>query len=113
MMSLEYADGEKLFIPFGDTNKLHKYLGFEKRLPRLHTIGSKLWKAAKERAKKGVLKMAVDLLELQAKRAAVGGFRFSADTEWQKALEGQFPYKETADQLTAMAEVKSDKSSTW
>lgn len=108
---MEYADGEKLFVPFGDVGKIHKYLGFERRLPRLHKIGSKLWKAAKERAKKGVLKIAMELLELQARRAAIGGFKFSPDTEWQKELEARFPYKETADQLRAMAEVKKDMES--
>jgi transcription-repair coupling factor (superfamily II helicase) len=110
-LALEYADGEKLFVPFDDVGKIHKYLGFERRLPRLHKIGSKLWNAAKERAKKGVSKIAIDLLDLQAKRAAAGGFKFSPDTEWQKELEGSFPYKETVDQLRAADEVKKDMES--
>ncbi len=110
-LAIEYADREKLYVPFGDVDKVHKYLGFEKSLPKLHKIGSKLWRAAKERAKKGVLKIAVELLDLQAKRAAVGGFKFSPDTEWQKELEKRFPYKETADQLRATAEVKKDMES--
>ncbi|MFH1190571.1 MAG: transcription-repair coupling factor [Candidatus Omnitrophota bacterium] len=108
---IEYAGGEKLFVPFDDVGKIHKYLGFERRPPKLHKIGSKLWKAAKERAKKGVLKVAVELLELQARRAAIGGFAFSPDTDWQKELEARFPYKETADQLRATVEVKKDMES--
>lgn len=108
---IEYSDGERLLVPFGDLDKVHRYLGFEKRLPKLHKLGSKLWKAAKERAKKGVLKVAVELLELQAKRAAAGGFKFSPDTEWQRQLEERFPYKETVDQVRAMAEVKKDMES--
>lgn len=110
-IAMQFADGERLLVPFGDIDKIHKYLGFEKRLPKLHKIGSKLWQAAKERAKKGVLKMAVELIDLQAKREASGGFRYSQDTDWQKELERRFPYKETIDQVRATSEVKKDMES--
>lgn len=105
---IEYADKNKLFAPFADLDKIQKYLGFEKRLPKLHKLGSKLWKAAKERAKKGVLKIAVELLELQAKRGALQGHAFSPDTEWQTTLEENFPYNDTPDQAKASIEVKKD-----
>jgi transcription-repair coupling factor (superfamily II helicase) len=98
-------------VPFSDLDKIQKYLGFEKRLPRLHKLGSKLWKAAKERAKKGVYKIAVELLELQAKRAALKGHAFGSDTEWQAGLEKSFPYKDTPDQAKAASEVKRDMES--
>ena len=105
---IEYALGAKLYVPFADLDKLHKYLGFEKRLPKLNKLGSKLWKSAKERARKGVYKIAVELLELQAKRAAVNGYKFSADTEWQVQMEKDFPYKETPDQIKSTIELKHD-----
>ncbi|MDD5137173.1 MAG: transcription-repair coupling factor [Candidatus Omnitrophica bacterium] len=108
---VEYAGSEKLYLPFTDLDRLHKYLAFEKRLPKLNKLGSKLWKSAKERAKKGVYKIAVELLELQAKRAASHGQKFSPDTEWQKELEKDFPYKETPDQIKAVIEVKRDMES--
>ena len=110
-MVIEYAGGDKLYVPFSDLDKVQKYLGFEKRLPKLHKLGSKLWNRAKENAKKGVQKIALDLLELQAKRRAVKGYGFSKDTEWQKQLEKDFPYKETADQVKALTEVKADMES--
>ena len=108
---IEYADKDKLFVPFSDLDKVQKYLGFEKRLPKLHKLGSKLWKAAKERAKKGVYKIAVELLELQAKRRALQGHAFGPDTEWQAGLEKSFPYVETPDQSKAIVEVKKDMES--
>ena len=110
-LSIEYAGSEKLFVPFEDLEKVHKYLGFERRPPKANKLGSRLWKAAKERAKKGVLKVAMELLELQAKRSAVEGFAYSADTEWQGQMERQFPYKETPDQLRATEELKRDMES--
>ncbi len=107
-LAIEYADGEKLYVPFDDLDKVQKYLGFEKRLPRLHRLGSKLWKAAKQRATKGVVRVAVELLDLQAKRSTVEGFAFPPDNDWQSQLERQFPYKETPDQLRAAIDVKRD-----
>ncbi len=108
---LEYAKSARLLVPFEDIGKIHKYLSFEKRLPRLHKLGGKLWKSAKEKANKGVQKIAVELLELQARRKAGVGVKFSGDTEWQKELEEQFPYKETPDQARSTIEVKRDMES--
>lgn len=105
---IEYAEGGKLYVPFGEADKLHKYIGFAGRAPRLHKLGSKLWKSAKERAKKGVQRIALDLLEFQAKRTAAGGFKFSKDSEWQQQMEKEFPYKETPDQMKSMIDVKRD-----
>ncbi len=108
---IEYSGGDKLYLPFADLDKIQKYLGFEKRLPKVHKLGSKLWKRAKEEAKDGVQKVALELLELQAKRSAAGGFKYSKDTEWQRKLESSFPYKDTIDQVKALAEVKIDMES--
>jgi transcription-repair coupling factor (superfamily II helicase) len=113
---IEYAGGSKLYVPFADLDKLHKYLSFDasfggRRLPKLNKLGSKLWKSAKERAKKGVYKVAVELLELQAKRSAVNGYKFSPDTEWQLQMEKDFSYKETPDQIRSAADVKRDMES--
>ncbi|MFA5146039.1 MAG: transcription-repair coupling factor [Candidatus Omnitrophota bacterium] len=105
---IEYADGDKLYVPHTDLHKIQKYLGFERRPPKLYKLGAKIWARVKERARKGVEKVAVELLDLQARRAASQGFAFSKDTEWQKELEAAFPYKETPDQTRATAELKLD-----
>ena len=108
---IEYADGDKLYVPFADLNRVQKYIGFERREPKLYKLGTKLWKSAKERAKSGVNKVAVELLELQAKRSAAKGFKFSQDTEWQEKFEKEFPYKETPDQARSTIELKRDMES--
>lgn len=110
-LSLEYADGDKLYVPFADLNKVQKYLGFERRAPKLYKLSSKLWQRVKERVKNGVEKIAVDLLELQARREAAGGYTFSQDVEWQKEFEREFPYTETPDQARSTIEVKKDMES--
>ena len=108
---IRYADGDKLYVPFSDLDKVQKYLGFEKRMPKLHKLGAKLWKRAKEKAKEGVQQVAVELLELQAKRQAVAGFAYAPDGEWQERLEKAFPYTETPDQLKAVEDAKADMES--
>jgi len=110
-LAVEYADGDKLYVPFDDLNKLQKYFGFEKKPPRLYKLGTRTWQHVKERVKSGVARVAVDLLDLQAKRASVTGFSFSRDKEWQADFEAEFPYKETPDQIRSTAELKRDMES--
>jgi transcription-repair coupling factor (superfamily II helicase) len=108
---IEYADGDKLYVPFNDLNKVQKYLGFERRPPRLYKLGTKTWSRLKEHVKSGVNKVALELIELQAKREGSEGFKFSPDKEWQKDFEKEFPYKETPDQTRSLIEVKRDMES--
>ena len=105
---IEYRDGEILYVPEADLNLIQRYIGFEGRPPRLYKLGSKLWQKMKERAQRGVFTLAYELLELQAKRSALVGYRFSKDTEWQRELEAAFPYQETPDQGRSTFEVKQD-----
>ena len=105
---IEYKDKDKLYVPFDDLDKVQKYISFERRPPKLYKMGSRIWSQAKERAKKGIAKVAFDILEIQAKRNAMEGFVYSADTDWQRLLEESFPYKETKDQLKTTREVKCD-----
>jgi transcription-repair coupling factor (superfamily II helicase) len=108
---VEYSDGDKLYVPYEDLNKIQKYVGFERKPPKLYKLGTKLWKSVKARAKEGVNKIALELLELQAKRSEVVGFKYSSDVEWQKEFEKEFPYKETPDQARSSTEVKRDMES--
>ena len=52
--------------------------------------------------------MAEELLKLYAQRKAVPGLAFSPDTHWQEEFEDAFPYELTADQATAIADIKRD-----
>lgn len=106
--AIEYQDREILYVPFSDLDKVQRYIFFSRRKPRLYRLGSKKWKKAKERAASGVLKIAEDILEIQAKRQSMIGHSFSPDTDWQGEIEKAFPFKETEDQLKATREVKMD-----
>jgi len=105
---IEYKDADKLYVPFDDLNKVQKYIGFERKPPKLYRMGSRKWSEAKERARKSARRVAFDILETQAKRKTGKGYAYSRDTDWQRSLEEFFPHKETKGQLKATEELKRD-----
>jgi len=107
-IAIEYKDGDVLYVPIHDLNKVQKYIYFHSKKPRLHKLHGKQWKRIKQKAERGVYKIAADILDVQAKRESQNGFKYSEDTDWQKEVEDLFPYKETEDQLKATKEVKED-----
>lgn len=108
---IEYADNDRLFLPVDEMHLIQKYIGFEGLPPRLYKLGLGLWKRVKENAKTGARSLAKELLTIQAKRLELPGFKFSEDTDWQKELENNFPFKETPDQARCVKEVKQDMES--
>jgi transcription-repair coupling factor (superfamily II helicase) len=108
---IEYDRQEKLYVPVEEMHLVQKYIAFQTRRPRLSRLGTREWLKVKERARKGIQKLAWDLLSLQAMRMSMSGLIFSPDTEWQRQFEEAFPYEETADQVTATLEVKRDMES--
>ena len=108
---IEYDRQEKLYVPVDSMHLVQKYIAFAARRPKLYRLGGKEWFRVKERARKGIQKMAWDLLSLQAMRVSSGGFVYSKDTPWQVKFEETFPYQETPDQVTAALEVKQDMES--
>ena len=73
-------------MPVEQMHLVQKYIAFQVRRPKLYRLGTKEWQRTKERARKGIQKMAWELLSLQAMRLSVSGFTYSADTDWQKAI---------------------------
>src|SRR3989338_3860363 len=105
---VEYAGGDRLYVPMDQLHLVQKYVAFCARAPSLHTLGGTAWQRAKAKAYAGAWSYAKELLELQAKRIALPGHAFSADHEWQRTFESQFPFRETPDQLAATAAIKQD-----
>jgi transcription-repair coupling factor (superfamily II helicase) len=103
---LEYAEGDKLFVPADQVDAVSKYVGGEG--PKLNRLGTGDWNKQKARVRKAVRDMAGELIQLYSARAQSRGFAFSPDQPWQRELEDAFPYVETKDQLSAIDDVKSD-----
>ena len=107
-INLLYAQDETVFIPIEQANLVQRYIGNEGEAPRLDIIGSKAWENRKNKVKKSVEDIADKLIDLYSRRKAAAGFAFAKDNEWQTAFEAAFPYEETEDQLTCIADVKTD-----
>ena len=105
---LEYAQGDKLYVPTEHLDRVAPYVAPGEEAPTLTRLGTQEWERAKERVKRSTREMAEELLSLYAHREVVQGFAVSPDTPWQQELEDSFPYVETADQLEAIREVKKD-----
>jgi transcription-repair coupling factor (superfamily II helicase) len=103
---LEYADGDKLFLPCDRADKITKYIG--KAHPQIYRLHGASWNNLKEKIKKDTERLARDLLNLYAKREISSGFVFYPDTLAQKELEDSFEYQETEDQIITMGEIKKD-----
>jgi transcription-repair coupling factor (superfamily II helicase) len=109
-LELEYAEGDRLFVPVENLDRVQKYLGGEGQ-PALHRLGTSDWTRARGRARKVVQDVADELLKIYSQREARPGIAFAPDTAWQAELEASFPYEETPDQVAAMAEIKADMES--
>ena len=105
---LHYKGDDKLFVPHDQIGKVSRYVGAGAGAPPLNRLGGSAWQAVKTRARKAVMEMAGELLNLYAARQAVPGFAFPADGELMLRLEGDFPYEETEDQAEAIDDVKND-----
>ena len=108
---LEYAQGDRLFVPVDQIDRVTKYVGAGGAAPRLTRLNTSDWVRATGRARTAAKQLAFDLVDLYARRAAVKGFVYDHDTPAQVEMEQAFEYVETADQLRAIAEVKADMES--
>ncbi|MFI7109541.1 transcription-repair coupling factor [Nonomuraea sp. NPDC050227] len=103
---IEYAKGDRLYVPTDQLDEVTRYVGGE--APTLNRMGGADWAKAKSKAKKAVKEIAGELIRLYSARMASPGHAFGADTPWQREMEDAFPYAETGDQLEAIDEVKRD-----
>ncbi len=110
-LELDYAEGDKLFLPVEQFDKVTRYVGPEGSKPRITRLNSTDWSRAITKARKATKKLAFDLVDVYARRAATKGFRFEVDTPWLQEVEESFPYDETPDQAAAIEDVKADMHS--
>ncbi|MDD2671488.1 MAG: DEAD/DEAH box helicase [Syntrophales bacterium] len=106
---LEYASGDKLFIPLGLERKLSHYVGFT--APTIHRLGSQVWQKIKRRVREEAEKFAKELLDIYAKREIILRPPYPKDEEIQNEVEFSFQYLETPDQKKAIEDIKKDMES--
>jgi transcription-repair coupling factor (superfamily II helicase) len=107
-MLLEYAGGNKLYVPLSRMDLVTRFRGEGEAKPALDKMGGATWTRTKTKIKTKMRDMAEELLKLYAARKLAPGFAFSADSNWQREFEDAFEFGETRDQKTAIADIKRD-----
>lgn len=103
---IEYAAGDRLFVPTDTTESLQRYIGSEE--PALSRLGTADWERTKARVRSRVRDIAADLIRLYSVRLHSPGYSFPQDTPWERELAESFPFDETPDQLRAIEEIADD-----
>ena len=107
---IRYLDG-KISVAADQLGSINRYRSAGKIKPKINKLGGTEWLKIKDRNKKIIKKVALDILKLYAKREKLKGHIYPEDGPWQKELEESFPYQPTPDQLTAVKEIKIDMES--
>ncbi len=110
-IKLIYGERDILYLSIHALHKISKYNGKEGAVPKLYKLGSKAWKAHKQKTKKKVKEIAFDLIQLYAKRREKIGFSCAPDSYLQWELEASFLFEDTPDQSKATAAIKKDMES--
>jgi len=108
LIAIEYASGDKLYLPVWRLNQLAKHMGAEAGAPKLDKLGGGTFARTRARVAREVRKMADELLRLHAERQAMAGDPLSPPDDDYRAFEATFPYEETADQARAVDDVNRD-----
>lgn len=105
---LEYAGGDKLYLPVSNLHLLSRYSGVDLEHAPLHRLGTAEWQKVKQKVLEQTRDVAAELLEIYAKREAKSGFAFKAPDEQYQNFAAVFPFEETVDQQQAIEQVILD-----
>jgi transcription-repair coupling factor (superfamily II helicase) len=107
-LALEYAKGDKLYVPVSSLHLISRYAGASPETAPLHRLGGDQWEKTKRKAAKQIRDVAAELLEIYARRAARQGVAFPPpDAEYQ-AFAASFEFEETPDQQQTIDAVLRD-----
>ena len=110
-LHLEYADGDKLYVPVHALDLISRFTGASPENAPLHRLGSDQWAKAKRRAIQRIRDVAAELLDVYARRAARPGHSFRWEETDYRAFENGFPFEATDDQDRTIDEVLEDLAS--
>ena len=107
-MLLEFRDAVIVYVPVSLIHLVQKYIGPAKTSPELSKYGGVSWLKKKDQVAEAVSDMATDMLKLQAERASRPGLQCPPDSHLQQEFDKAFPFTETVDQVSAIADLKQD-----
>ncbi len=107
-VTLEYADGARLYVPVDSLQLISRYAGADDELAPLHRLGSDQWEKARRRAAEKIRDTAAELLDIYARREAREGFACTPPDAEYARFAASFPFEETPDQRAAIQAVIGD-----
>ncbi|GAB2513244.1 transcription-repair coupling factor [Lysobacter humi (ex Lee et al. 2017)] len=110
-LDIEYAKGDRLYVPVAQLHLINRYSGASEETAPLHSLGGEQWTKAKKKAAEKVRDVAAELLEIQAKRRARAGLAIDVDRSMYEPFAATFPFEETPDQAAAITSVVVDLQS--
>jgi transcription-repair coupling factor (superfamily II helicase) len=110
-LALEYAGGDKLYVPVASLDRISRYTGATPESAPLHRLGSDQWERARRKAGKRIRDVAAELLDIYARRAARRGHAHAAPQDDYAAFAATFPFEETPDQEASIDQVLADMQS--
>ncbi|NVJ51932.1 MAG: transcription-repair coupling factor [Gammaproteobacteria bacterium] len=111
-LTLEYASGDKLYVPVHSLHLIHRYSGSSEGHAPLHKLGSEQWEKERKKAAEKVRDVAAELLDLYAKRAAKEGFQYQTEIAEYLQFADAFPFELTTDQESSVNAIISDMKAT-
>ncbi|MDI3261656.1 MAG: transcription-repair coupling factor [Fulvimonas sp.] len=105
---IEYAKGDKLYVPVAQLGLVSRYSGTAPELAPLHSLGGDAWERARRKAAEKARDVAAELLAIYAQREARGGQALAIDRPLVEAFGAGFPFEETPDQQQAIDAVLAD-----
>ena len=111
LIKIEYAENNNLYMPITSITLIQRYIGNTGLNTKLSQLGSDKWQKIKQRAKKKIEDIAVELLRVQAKRELNQGYKFDLNNLDYEKFCSLFPYVETDDQLESINDVITDMCS--
>ena len=109
-LTIEYAGGDKLYVPVASLHLISRYTGADVDHAPQHKLGTEAWSKARKKAAKKINDLAVEILDIHARRAAKGGHAYNIDLNEYSQFASAFPFEETEDQQKAIDAVIDDLS---
>ncbi len=107
-LDIEYAKGDRLYVPVAQLDRINRYSGANPDTAPLHNLGGEQWAKARKKAAAKVRDVAAELLEIQARRQARRGMAITVDRALYEPFAATFPFEETPDQHAAIEAVLRD-----
>jgi transcription-repair coupling factor (superfamily II helicase) len=107
-LHLEYAGGDRLYLPVDRISLVQKYVGADGATPPLDKLGGTSWEKVKRKTRESIFAMAKELLDIYAAREVMDGTAYSTPDAYFREFEAAFPFEETPDQHQAIDDVLAD-----